>query len=97
MKFYHYHPRQKGGVTLCWNIQETSNGKFLEIAFAQCSDKDQYCKKTGRDLCLDKYLKGEITIISVKGSLSSIRKRVSKEVHLFAYTIYKMQSNHENI
>lgn len=96
MKFLHFPGRNgKGGVTLAYIVQEDSNGKHLEISFAQCSDKDNYCKKTGREVALDRYIKGEVTVISVKGGVKSIRKRVENWLRWLAESIYYMQSSHK--
>lgn len=39
--------KQKGGVTIAWREM----GDHIVYAFASCSDKDMFNKKTGRDLC----------------------------------------------
>lgn len=95
MKFYH-HPglNNKGGVTVAYIIQQTEKGKFVEFALAQCSDKDNYCRKTGREVALDRYIKGQIFSIVVKGGKKAIKRRIETELYMLASAIYHIQSSH---
>ena len=98
MKFYHRPGfKNKGGVTVLYNIISTEKGKFVEIAIAQCSDKDQYNKKIGRELAINRYLAKEVFVFSVKGSEKSIRERIRSNMHWFAISIHDMQSSHKGI
>ena len=38
-----------------FTIGYTINGNFVEFAVAACSKKDQYCRKTGRELVTKRY------------------------------------------
>jgi len=63
MKYIHLRRIQKtllstGGVTIAYN--SIKKGSYTEhtISFAVCSEKDNYCKRTGRDKALDRFVKG---------------------------------------
>ena len=97
MKFFHYiPPSKKGGVTIAHELLEHDQGKTLLISIAQASDKDNYCRRTGRDIALDNYINGRTFRIVVKGSKKSIQRRIEQQLWNFAYSIYRMQSNHVN-
>jgi len=94
MKFYHHiNPNNKGGITIAYEIAETNQGKTLLLSFAQCSKKDYYCKRTGRDRALDKYIMGDITSIVVKGSIGSIKNRIQSYLPFLAGNINNLQAN----
>lgn len=94
MKFYHHiNPNNKGGVTLAYEVAENHQGKTLLISFAQCSKKDYYCKRTGRDRALNKYIDGNITAIVVKGSIGSIKNRIQAYLPFLASNINNLQAN----
>lgn len=97
MKFYHFIPKNNiGGVTLCHDLIEHNQGKTLKIAIAQASDKDHYCRRTGRDIALDNYINGRSLSIVVKGSKKNIQKRIEEQLWNIAYSIYNMQAKHGN-
>jgi len=97
MKFFHYiPPSKKGGVTIAHELIEHNQGKTLIIAVAQASDKDNYCRRTGRDVALDNYINGKVFSFVVKGSKKNIQKRIETQLWTFSHSIYKMQSNHAN-
>lgn len=97
MKFFHYIPKSKrGGVTIAHELIEHNQGKTVIFSFAQVSDKDAYCKKVGRDIALNNYIKGNTIKLVVKGSKKNIQSRVEKELWALAYTIYKVQAHHVN-
>lgn len=97
MKFFHYIPSsRKGGVTIAHELIEHNQGKTLILAVAQASDKDNYCRRTGRDVALDNYINGHITKLVVKGSRKNIQQRIEQYLVFFAESIYYMQSNHTN-
>ena len=65
MKYIHlrrYNGTQRlatGGVTIAFtNIQQGESTVHL-ASFAVCSEKDNYCKKTGRDEALNRYIEGQ--------------------------------------
>lgn len=90
MKFYHYHPKPNGGVTIAYQIQEHENGKNLSLSIAQCSKKDNYCKQKGREKALEKWnLNNNITMV-VKGSYKNINKRVEAKLGFLAHALYTM-------
>ncbi len=94
MKFYHHiNPTNKGGVTIAYEIVESNKGKSLVFSFAQCSKKDYYCKRIGRDRALDKYITDEVTSIVVKGSMNSIKNRITNLLPHLAATINQLQAN----
>lgn len=97
MKFFHYiPPSKKGGVTIAHELIEHNQGKTLILAVAQASDKDNYCRRIGRDVALDNYIQGKVFSIVVKGSKKNIQKRIEIYLAAFAGSIYRMQSNHAN-
>ena len=97
MKFYHYIPlSKKGGVTIAHELIEHNQGKTLILAIAQASDKDNYCRRTGRDIALDNYINGRTFRIVVKGTKKNIQRRIEQQLWTFAHSIYRMQSNHAN-
>ncbi len=97
MKFFHYIPKSKrGGVTIAHELIEHNQGKTLVLAFAQVSDKDTYCKKIGRDVALNNYVKGNTLKLVVKGSKKNIQARVEKQLAMLAFNFYWMQSSHGN-
>ncbi len=97
MKFFHYIPKSKrGGVTIAHELIEHRQGKTVIFAFAQVSDKDAYCKKIGRDIALNNYIKGNTIKLVVKGSKKNIQSRVEKELWALAHTVYKVQAQHGN-
>ena len=97
MKFFHYIPQsKKGGVTIAHELVEHNEGKTLIFSIAQVSDRDNYCRRTGRDIALDNYIQGRTFSIVVKGSKKNIQHRLEKQLWSLAYTIYMMQSNHAN-
>lgn len=97
MKFFHYIPAsKKGGVTVAHELIEHNQGKTLVLAVAQASDKDNYCRRVGRDIALDNYINGRTFRIVVKGSKKNIQRRIERDLFQFAYAIYRMQSNHAN-
>ena len=97
MKFFHYIPfTKKGGVTIAHELIEHNQGKTLVLAIAQASDKDNYCRRTGRDIALDNYINGRVFNLVVKGSKKNIQKRIETQLWNFAHSIYQMQSNHAN-
>ncbi len=97
MKFFHYIPQcKKGGVTIAHELIEHNQGKTLVLAVAQASDKDNYCRRVGRDIALDNYINGRTFRIVVKGSKKNIQRRIERDLFQFAYAIYRMQSNHAN-
>ncbi len=49
-------PAPRGGMTHCAIIQD---GKALRAGMSLCSLKDGFCYRTGRELALDRALKGE--------------------------------------
>jgi len=94
MKFYHHIiPNNKGGITIAYEVAESHQGKTLLLSFAQCSKKDYYCKRTGRDRALDKYIMGDITAIVVKGSVGSIKSRIQAVLPFLAANINDLQAN----
>lgn len=95
MKFYHFIPHtKKGGVTICHELIEHNQGKTLRFAIAQASDKDNYCRRIGRDIALDNYIKGNTMSIVVKGSKKNIQHRIEMQLTNLAYSIYQMQAKH---
>lgn len=46
-------PAPTGGLTIAYTKPKDG---FVEISFAVCSDKDNYCKQTGRDKALDRFI-----------------------------------------
>lgn len=46
-------PKAKGGKTVAYEV----TGNLLTLAYAKCSKKDSYCKKTGRDIATGRYLR----------------------------------------
>ena len=97
MKFFHYIPAsKKGGVTVAHELIEHNQGKTLVLAVAQASDKDNYCRRVGRDIALDNYINSRTFRIVVKGSKKNIQRRIERDLFQFAHAIYRMQSNHAN-
>lgn len=95
MKFFHYIPAsKKGGVTIAHELIEHNQGKTLVLAIAQASDKDNYCRRIGRDIALDNYINGRTFKLVVKGSKKSIQKRIETHLYSLAYSLHYMQANH---
>ncbi len=94
MKFYHHiNITNKGGITIAYEVVETNQGKSLVFSFAQCSKKDYYCKRTGRDRALDKFINGEVVSIVVKGSINSIKNRIQYQLPYLAANLNLLQAN----
>lgn len=95
MKFFHYIPAsKKGGITIAHELIEHNQGKTLILAIAQASDKDNYCRRIGRDIALDNYINKRTFKLVVKGSKKNIQKRIETQLYSFAHSIYYMQANH---
>lgn len=65
MKYIHIRPKDKnkkplprGGITIAYHSNNKDYYDEQTISFAVCSEKDNYCKRTGRDKALDRFLKG---------------------------------------
>lgn len=54
-----YYP--KGGVTLACELKEQK----IKVGIAICSEKDAYCKRTGRDKALEKFLNNKTITINL--------------------------------
>jgi hypothetical protein len=95
MKYIHQiNTSQKGGVTVAFDITEHQKGKTLTFAMGQCSRKDQFCKKTGRDMALKHWNSGNRISMVIKGSKNSIKKRLYALSQL-AYDLNLLQdANH---
>jgi len=94
MKFYHSpNHDNKGGITLCYELIEHSKGKAIAISFAQCSKKDQYCKKTGRALAAKRMMEGDMFALTVKGSAKAIRTRLNYCLEALTSSLNQLQSN----
>lgn len=63
----------RGGTTLAmqqiepWYFDTLEPGTFFELSIgkAKCSVKDNYCKKTGRDLALERMKPRRVTVLDV--------------------------------
>ena len=95
MKFIHFHPEPKGGVTIAYEILTHENGHTLKFAIAQVSNKDCYCKQTGRDVSLNNYIQGKTFSITVKGSGKKLMHRMEIYLNYLANSIYHLQANQE--
>lgn len=94
MKYYHHiNKNGKGGITLGYELIEHSQGKSLAISFAQCSNKDNYCKKRGKELALKYMQESEFISLTVKGSTKNIQKRITSYLPTLAYSLNKLQAN----
>lgn len=63
MKFKHFILRdsKSHGCTIAFDYNEKKS--LISFSVAQCHKKDVYCKKTGRDIAIDKFLNGnKITV-----------------------------------
>jgi len=65
MKYIHIRRRDKyktplptGGLTIAYKTNFNPDYEEQTISFAVCSESDNYCKRTGRDKALDRFLKG---------------------------------------
>jgi hypothetical protein len=93
MKFIHYIPTsRKGGVTIAYELQENNQGKKLVFAVAQVSKKDNYCKKIGRDVSLDRFIKGETLSLVVKGNKKALQYRIETYLSYIAANINYLQA-----
>jgi hypothetical protein len=54
--------RNRGGVTIAYHLLD--NGHAF-VAFSRCSDKDNFCKKTGRNIAIGRLQSGHCWHISV--------------------------------
>lgn len=58
MYIYHLRPTYDNqGITIVGDFNSTT--KELAISIAKCSKKDQFCKKTGRELATQRCLAGD--------------------------------------
>lgn len=93
MKFFHWNPYHKGGVTIAYELHTTKQGHYIQMAVAQCSKKDVYCKQTGRDVAIDRFVNNQTFILTVKGSTKAIKRRISNTLAAFANSIWNLQEN----
>mgnify|MGYP000999290370 FL=1 len=63
MKFIHLRPispknkyNAHGGITIAY---QPTNPNEYKVAFALCSNKDNYCKRTGRDKATERFLQNK--------------------------------------
>ena len=93
MKFMHIRcykqgaqlPSARGGVTIAF--QKDKKGDLYKVAYAVCSEKDNYCKKTGRDEATNPLLENKLIFVEVDESHSICGQIIDT---LEAYFDYKV-------
>ena len=93
MKFMHIRcykqgaqlPSARGGVTIAFKKDE--KGDLYKVAYAVCSEKDNYCKKTGRDEATKHLLENKLIFVEVDESHSICGQIIDT---LEAYFDYKV-------
>lgn len=92
MKFYHcINKSNKGGITIAYEVISHKKGKTLQFAIAQCSKKDNYCKKTGVTIASRKFKETPFSMV-VKGSEKAIKQRVQHNLHALCFYFNKLQN-----
>jgi hypothetical protein len=81
MKFIHYQTKSGfGGITIGY----TQFNEKLMISIAQCSNRDRYCKKIGRDIVIKKYIDNNRLTLSIKGKGKTGHKRIEDTLYIIA-------------
>ena len=59
--------RNKGGVTLAWRSCNTHrNTRMVEVAVAYCHPDDNYVRKVGSRLAVDRFLAGNTVVVPAR-------------------------------
>lgn len=82
-----FYGKDPGGFTMCVDWERKV------IGFAICSEKDQYCKKTGRDIAggrvAGQYGDGSIVVVSMPAAYSSramdLQRQAKEEAFWFIH------------
>lgn len=72
IKLVHTQGNFGGGFTFAWRrCSEFRRDRMIEVAVTFCSPKDQFCRKIGASLTLDKFINDGYTIMVPAGSENS--------------------------
>lgn len=64
----------KGGATIAY--RPTPDNEGVEFGIAICSDRDNYCKRIGRDISLGRLLSGDREILPITGPRTVVRQEL---------------------
>lgn len=91
MKFYHHiHHSGFGGITIGYAFKDNT----VIFSVAQCSEKDRYCKKIGRDIVTKKFLDNENISLAVKGSKHKAQERWKDNLHYIAGNLVALRQSY---
>lgn len=71
MKFIHLRSGTKGGYTIAYEKVDSPEqyDSLYRWSYAQCSNKDNYCKKIGRDIAMGRIMAGQSKYFILPNSL----------------------------
>lgn len=103
MKFMHEINRNgKGGVCIGYQVIENKGedkkllSRELRISTAFCSEKDVYCKKTGREKVTNNMNTGNYITMPIKGTLHARRNRIHTYLPLLALDLSALFQGQNN-
>ena len=89
MKFYHHiNSSGFGGITVGYAFKDNT----VIFSVAQCSEKDRYCKKIGRDIVTKKFLENENISLAVKGHKHKAQQRWQENLHYIAANLNALRN-----
>lgn len=77
-------PLSRGGVTIAYT--PATKGTF-KVAYAVCSEQDNYCKQTGRDIATQHMLDGNVILIEVDHDHNTVGQIIDTLEAFFDYQV----------